>query len=83
MNPAPFMQPLGSRDYGTGNVYEMRTYTYAPGDIPKVLEAWAKAIAGAGEALAPGGLLDERARRAQQVRPHLGVQGSQRARPRP
>src|SRR5262245_46151960 len=44
MNPAPFMHPLGSRDYGTGNVYEMRTYTYAPGDIPKVLEAWAKAI---------------------------------------
>ena len=44
MNPAPFMHPLGSRDYGTGNVYEMRTYTYAPGEIPKVLEAWSKAI---------------------------------------
>jgi NIPSNAP len=44
MNPAPFMRALGSRDYGSGNVYEMRTYTYAPGDIPKVLEAWAKAI---------------------------------------
>ena len=44
MNPVPFMRPLGSRDYGTGNVYEMRTYTYAPGDIPKVLEAWAKAV---------------------------------------
>jgi hypothetical protein len=44
MNPAPFMHALGSRDYGTGNVYEMRTYTYAPGDIPKVLEAWAKAV---------------------------------------
>src|SRR5256714_12848764 len=44
MNPASFMRTLGSRDYGTGNVYEMRTYTYAPGDIPKVLEAWAKAI---------------------------------------
>src|SRR5256886_15418943 len=44
MNPAPFMRPLGSRDYGTGNVYEMRTYTYAPADIPKVLEAWGKAI---------------------------------------
>src|SRR5437016_480467 len=44
MNPAPFMHPLGSRDYGTGNVYEMRTYTYAPSDIPKVLEGWAKAI---------------------------------------
>jgi len=44
MNPAPFMRALGSRDYGTGNVYEMRIYTYASGDIPKVLEAWAKAI---------------------------------------
>ena len=44
MNPAPFMHALGSRNYGTGNVYEMRTYTYAAGDLPKVLEAWAKAI---------------------------------------
>jgi hypothetical protein len=44
MNPAPFMRPLGSRDFGTGNVYEMRTYTYAAGDTPKVLEAWAKVI---------------------------------------
>ena len=35
MNPAPFMRPLGSRDYGSGNVYEMRIYTYAPGDIPR------------------------------------------------
>ncbi len=45
MNPAPFMRALGSRNYGSsGNVYEMRTYTYAPGDIPKVLDAWGKAI---------------------------------------
>jgi hypothetical protein len=44
MIPAPFMRALGSRNYGTGNVYEMRTYTYAPGDISKVLEGWAKAI---------------------------------------
>ena len=44
MNPAPFMRALGSRDYGAGNVYEMRTYTYAPGDIPKVLDGWANAI---------------------------------------
>ena len=42
--PAPFMKALGSRDYGSGNVYEMRTYTYAPGDLPKVLDAWGKAI---------------------------------------
>ena len=44
MIPAPFMHPLGSRDYGTENVYEMRIYTFAPGDIPKVLEGWGKAI---------------------------------------
>ena len=44
MVPASFMHPLGSRDYGTGNVYEMRIYTFAPGDIPKVLDAWAKAV---------------------------------------
>ena len=44
MTPAPFMHPLGSRNDGTGNVYEMRTYTYAPGDISKVLEGWGKAL---------------------------------------
>src|SRR5215472_12830598 len=42
--PAPFMRPLGSRDFGTGSIYEMRTYTYAPGDLPKVLDAWGKVI---------------------------------------
>jgi hypothetical protein len=42
--PAPFMHPLGSRDYGTGNIYEMRTYTYEPGGIPEVLMAWEEAI---------------------------------------
>ena len=44
VTPAPFMHPLGSRDYGTGNVYEMRMYNYAPGDIPKVMTAWEKAM---------------------------------------
>jgi NIPSNAP protein len=52
MIPAPFMAPLGSRDYGRGNFYEMRIYTYAPGDLPAVLEAWGKAIA-ARERLSP------------------------------
>ena len=42
--PAPLMKPLGSRSFGTGNFYEMRIYTYAPGDISKVLEAWGKAV---------------------------------------
>ena len=44
MIPAPFMHAMGSRDYGTGNVYEMRIYTYAPGEIKAVLEAWGKAV---------------------------------------
>ena len=44
VTPAPFMHPLGSRDYGTGNIYEMRTYTYEPGAIPQLLQAWEEAI---------------------------------------
>jgi hypothetical protein len=44
VNPAPFMRPLGSKDYGRGNIYEMRIYTYGPGELPQVLEAWAKAV---------------------------------------
>jgi hypothetical protein len=44
--PAPFMQPLESRDFGSGNVYELRMYTYLPGETGKVLEAWGKAVPG-------------------------------------
>src|SRR5881409_3122436 len=47
MIPAPFMQPLGSRDFGTGNFYEMRIYTYAPGDLPAPLAAcWTSELGG-------------------------------------
>jgi hypothetical protein len=42
--PAPFMRPLGSRDYGSGNIYEMRIYTYGAGELPRVLDAWSKAV---------------------------------------
>ena len=52
VNSAPFMHELNSRDYGSGNVYEMRIYTYAAGDIPKLLEARAQGLA-AREALSP------------------------------
>jgi hypothetical protein len=52
VNSAPFMHALNSRDYGSGNVYEMRSYTYAAGDIPKLLEARAKGLA-TREALSP------------------------------
>jgi hypothetical protein len=41
--PAPFMNTKGERKIGP--IYEMRIYTYAPGAIPKVLEAWAGRIA--------------------------------------
>jgi hypothetical protein len=47
-----FMHLLNDRDYGSGNVYEMRIYTYAAGDIPKLLEARGKGLA-AREALSP------------------------------
>ena len=40
--PAPFMKPLGERKVGP--IYEIRIYTYNPGDIPKVIEAWGNAI---------------------------------------
>ena len=41
--PAPFMTPLGQRKIGP--VYEMRIYTYPPGAIPILLEAWGDRIA--------------------------------------
>ena len=42
-NPAPFMRPMGG-DQALGNVYEMRSYTFLPGAIPGLIEAWGKAI---------------------------------------
>jgi hypothetical protein len=44
MLPAPFMRPLGSQSFGTGNIYEMRIYTYQPGSLSEVLKRWAEAI---------------------------------------
>ena len=40
--PAPFMRPLGEVELGP--LYEMRTYTYRPGDISRVVAAWGDAI---------------------------------------
>ncbi len=36
--PAPFSPPIEPRTLG--NLYEIRTYTYAPGSIPGVIKAW-------------------------------------------
>jgi len=83
MIPAPFMRALGSRNYGTGNVYEMRTYTYAPGDLPKVLEAWAKAVPGREELSLLAACWTSELGGLNKFVQHLGVQRSRRARPRP
>lgn len=40
--PAPFMEPLGPRKIGP--LFELRIYTYASGDVPKVMAAWGDAI---------------------------------------
>jgi hypothetical protein len=41
--PAPFMRPLGG-DQALGDFYEMRSYTFLPGAIPQLIEAWGKAM---------------------------------------
>ncbi len=40
--PAPFSPPLEPRQLG--GIYEIRTYTYKPGSIPKVIERWSGSI---------------------------------------
>jgi len=42
LQPATFSPPLAEGKQG--NIYEFRTYTYMPGTMPKVLEAFGKVI---------------------------------------
>ena len=42
MTPAPFMRPLTVGP--GGDVLEMRTYTFRPGSIPRVLAIWADMV---------------------------------------
>lgn len=42
MLPAKFMDPLTPRSIGP--IYEIRTYMFAQGDLPKALTAWGKSI---------------------------------------
>jgi NIPSNAP len=42
LSPAPFSPPLAERV--TGDIYEIRSYLYRSGTIPKVIELWAEAI---------------------------------------
>ena len=87
----------GVRDYQSGAVYASPEQPglrhrerlrdadlhLCPGGHPQGAGWVEQSHGGARGVLAPGGLLDQRDRRAEQVRPHLGVQGSQRAHTRP
>ncbi|MBM3649464.1 MAG: NIPSNAP family protein [Alphaproteobacteria bacterium] len=42
LHPAPFSPNFQPAEHGT--IYEFRTYTYNPGAIPKVMEAWAPLV---------------------------------------
>ena len=41
--PAPFMKPLSACKVGP--LFELRIYQFEPGAVPKVMDAWGKAIA--------------------------------------
>ena len=41
--PAPF-SPSVDQDQTYGNLYEIRTYTYAPGSMPTVIQRWGEKI---------------------------------------
>ena len=42
LHPAPFSPHFEPGEHGS--IYEFRTYTYGPGNIPKVIEAWTPLI---------------------------------------
>ena len=44
MKPAPFMRSLASRQFGSDNIYEMRTYTYNAIGVARSIERWAEKI---------------------------------------
>ena len=79
--PAPFSPPLEPRELG--GIYEIRSYTLAPGGIPGQIERWSKQIGERVQTLTPRCLLVFRNRPAQQMGAHLGVQGRRRAQPHP
>ena len=83
LHPAPFSPHFEPGEHGA--IYEFRTYTYGPGAIPKVIEAWTPLIKARSRHLAAGLRGLHRHRRAQPVGPCLGLQehGRPRDAPRP
>jgi len=57
MIPASFMRPLGSRDYGSGNVDEMRLYPLRHRPVPAGAGGVGHGCSRPGEVVALGGLL--------------------------
>ena len=75
--PAPFSPKLEPRQLG--NLYEIRTYTLKPGGIPGIIDTLEYPNRRAHQTVAAGRRLVLRARRAQPLVPHLGLQGCCRA----
>ena len=71
-NPAPFMGPLPSGQFG--NIYEMRIYTYEVGSMPEVLKRWEKSVPDRVKRSPLDRVLVLGAGGAQQVHPHLALQ---------
>ena len=72
--PAPFMRPMGG-DQALGAIYEMRTYTYQPGSMPRAASPLGRGRAVSRGVLSPCGRHVHRVRRAEQVAAHLALQG--------
>ena len=79
-NAAPFCPAFTPRQHG--NLYEIRTYTMKPGVASESSRAGRSGSRG-GSSCRPGRRRPYRARAAQPVDPHLGLQGRQRAGPHP
>ena len=78
LHPAPFSPHFEPGEHG--DLYEFRTYTYGPGAIPKVIEAWTPRIKERSRRLAADLRRLHRDRPAQPVGPCLGLQEHGRAR---
>ena len=71
--PAAFSPKLEPRQLG--GIYEIRTYTLAPGAIPGQIDRWSHADRRTHQAVAARLRRPFGARRAQPLAPHLGLQG--------
>ena len=77
--PAPFSPALQPRQLG--GLYEIRIYTFKPGGIPGVIDRWSDPYRSPATSCRRSSEPALRTRRAQQMVPHLGLQGRERSLP--